>query len=539
MAKFNTRASSGLLTTNSPIRSEFLPSGATHEGAPGYRRTPQAELFLMAVSSFADEKTFYEKTNERNARQAFLVEQLAVHDIEWLIRFVKWLRTEGNMRSSCIQIAAHGAYTRHVHGLHGYSRQLINASMMRADEPGEMLAYYTNTYGRRIPKPVKRGIADAALRLYNQRSLLKYDTNSKGFRFGDVIELTHPKGKGNKSTLFTHAIDRRHNRNKPIPDNLEMIYNRNSLSNVPLPTRRQFLKPHILNASGITWESLAGWLQGPMDREAWEAIIPTMGYMALLRNLRNFDQAGVSDEMAKLVAEKLADPNEVKNSKQFPMRFLSAYRSVPTLRWGHAIEQALEHSLQNITNLNGRTLILVDTSGSMNSSFSKDGTLMRWDAAVIFGVAIARTCESASVISFSAPGGYSYMHRNYGTHLKNGSMPFPYIQGESLLKSIDRWQKDGFFIGCGTDTQRALADHYVNHDRVIILTDEQAYYHGNMSVGTGIPAHVPMYTWNLAGYQHGHAPSGYPNRHTFGGLNDACFNMIPLLESSGEASWPF
>ena len=31
-----------------------------------------------------------------------------------------------------------------------------------------------------------------------------------------------------------------------------------------------------------------------MDAEAWEAVIPSMGVMALVRNLRNFDQAGIA-----------------------------------------------------------------------------------------------------------------------------------------------------------------------------------------------------------------------------------------------------
>lgn len=50
---------------------------------------------------------------------------------------------------------------------------------------------------------------------------------------------------------------------------------------------------------------------------------------------------------------------------------------------------------------------------------------------------------------------------------------------------------------------------------------------------------VPLYTWNLAGHQHGHIPSGGVNRHTFGGLSDQAFRMIPLLEAGSNATWPF
>jgi hypothetical protein len=55
----------------------------------------------------------------------------------------------------------------------------------------------------------------------------------------------------------------------------------------------------------------------------------------------------------------------------------------------------------------------------------------------------------------------------------------------------------------------------------------------------GVPAKVPVYTWNLAGHRFGHAPSGVGNRHTFGGLTDAAFGMIALIEAGNDGQWPF
>ncbi|MEV4746261.1 hypothetical protein AB0K21_07805 [Streptosporangium sp. NPDC049248] len=54
-----------------------------------------------------------------------------------------------------------------------------------------------------------------------------------------------------------------------------------------------------------------------------------------------------------------------------------------------------------------------------------------------------------------------------------------------------------------------------------------------------MPRDVPRYMWNFGGYKHGATPSGKENRHTFGGLTDAAFRMIPLLESGRNADWPF
>ena len=78
--------------------------------------------------------------------------------------------------------------------------------------------------------------------------------------------------------------------------------------------------------------------------------------------------------------------------------------------------------------------------------------------------------------------------------------------------------------------------HYRKQDRVVILTDEQASYDGGVS--TAVPATVPLFTWNLAGYRMGHTPQTR-NRWTFGGLTDAGFGMIQLLEAGDRGEWPF
>ena len=91
----------------------------------------------------------------------------------------------------------------------------------------------------------------------------------------------------------------------------------------------------------------------------------------------------------------------------------------------------------------------------------------------------------------------------------------------------------------GTDTTGAVREHYKKHDRVLIVTDEQYGVSRHGSPTEQVPAHVPVYTWNLAGYRAGHGPSGEGNRHTFGGLSDAAFRMVPLLESARDADWPW
>jgi hypothetical protein len=542
----------------SPVQTASASDARTYNDGAGFTRDAKGELFLLAVTNMVGEDTFYEAKGERDQRFRNLVRQVTREDPNWAARFIPWLRSEANMRTASVVAAVEFSQVhKAVSGADVTARSVVASALQRADEPGEALAY-AKTMGYPLAGGLQRGVADAATRLYNERSLLKYDSNAKGFRFGDVLELTHARPKlverevwdeakkrnvvralpdERQAALFSHAITRRHNRdNVELAESLTTLRARKQLDAIPVEQRRALVllseAPVILKSAELTWEALSGWLQGPMDAAAWEAIIPSMGYMALLRNLRNFDQARVSDAVAGGVAQKLADPDEVARSRQLPMRFLSAYNAAPSLRWAWPLEQALQASLQNVPSLGGRTLVMADMSTSMNKTFSRDGSLQRWDAAAMFGLALALRCANADLVAFSSNQMY------YSDQPGVKSKVFPLAQGGSLLKSLEKWKNDGYFLGGGTETAGAIRQHYAGHDRVVVLTDEQAD-RNQVEVSNSAPANVPLYTFNLAGYRVGHSPSGSDNRHTFGGLTDHGFKLLALLESRKSGTWPF
>ncbi|KUN04037.1 RNA-binding protein [Streptomyces yokosukanensis] len=525
MARFNTRtaqarAVSPVTTTGRTLR--------TYQGGRGHERDARSQLFLLAVSHFVTQNTFYESGTDRDDRFDRLVRDLAVSDPEWTAGLLGWLRGEGQLRTASIVGAAEYVHARLVAGATDgpSNRQVVDSVLQRPDEPGELLAYWTSAHGRAVPKPVKRGVADAVRRLYHGRSLLKYDTASKGYRFGDILNLVHAAPDPDRpwqGELFRYALDRRHNPDTAVPPaSLPVLTAHRELMALPVAQRRAVVTSpggaERLAAAGLTWEALAGWLQGPMDKAAWEAVIPSMGAMALVRNLRNFDEAGVSDEVAAEVAAKISDPEQVARSRQFPFRYLAAYRHAPSLRWSYPLEQALGHSLANVPALPGRTLVLVDRSGSMFwSQVAERSQLNRADAAAVFGTALALRAADADLVEF-------------GTH----SNEVRFRKGESVLKILERFGDLG-----GTDTTDAVRRHYKKHDRVLIVTDEQYAPNRHGDPTAQIPAHVPVYTWNLEGYRAGQGPSGTGNRHTFGGLSDAAFRMVPLLEAARDTRWPW
>lgn len=552
MAKFNKGPVKS--ATTSVIVTENTPSGTGHQGGPGYLRgDAKSELFLLGVANLVGEDTFYEGGGNRDTRYRELIRKVAVEDPQWVVAFLTWLRGEGNMRSAPLVGAAEFVKARLDHptdmgvvrvgerpgfgGIYasdGLNRKVVAAVCQRADEPGELLAYWISNYGRNVPKPVKRGVADAATRLYHEYSLLKYDTASHSVRFGDVIDLTHPSPRPDaarwQGDLFAYALDRRHSREKDVPESLGMIRANTALRKQAEP--QTWLDPQTLKAAGMTWEDALSAVGSKVDKaQLWAAMIPSMGYMALLRNLRNFEQAGVSDAVLNGVAARLADAEQVKRSRQFPFRFLAAHQATgASLRWGWPLEQALNASLANVPALDGCTLILVDRSGSMWGPVSEKSGLNNADTAALFGTALALRARKATLVQYD--GAWSEISL---------------VKGASVLKTLEQ-----FGGGGGTNTVGAVQANFVpgTHTRVVVLTDEQpgvfgGYYgvgyrmSANADVFAPVPPHVPCYTWNLVGYQKGHAPSGGKNRHTFGGLTDASFRTITLLEAGRNGTWPW
>ncbi|MFJ1609146.1 TROVE domain-containing protein [Streptomyces sp. NPDC088253] len=540
MSRFNTRS------TRPAVHSPVTTIGertVTHEGATAHLRDAKSELFLLSVSNFVGQDAFYEKGGDRDDRYTQLVRKLAIEDPEWTAGLLSWLRGEGNMRTAALVGAAEFTAERLLQEAPGYSRQVIDSVLQRPDEPGEMLGYWTSKYGRKLPKPVKRGIADAVQRLYNGKSLLKYDTASKGYRFGDILNLVHAApdpAKPWQGELFQYALDRRHNPDSALPpESNRTLTAHRFLMQVPVAERRAVVEgadgPRRLAEAGMTWEALAGWLQGPMDKAAWEALIPSMGVMALARNLRNFDEAGVSDEVAAQICTRFADPEQVAKSRMFPFRWWAAYKHAPSLRWAHAIERALSHSLVNVPRLSGRTLILVDRSPSMfpgyHFSTPNSSDIPLAEQAAVFGSALALRAEQPTLVEF---GGSS----------KEIEVP----KGGSVLRLIEQYGQDD-----GTDIPTAIKRHFdlLHHDRIVIVTDEQTrpgWLPSNMERFGGmretaiddlVPQTVPVYMWNMAGYKPGAMPSGTAGRHTFGGLTDHAFRMVPLLEAGRDANWPW
>jgi hypothetical protein len=491
----------------------------THEGGAGWARDAKSELYLLAVTNMVSEGTFYESGKERDARFEQLIAQVAAEDPDWVARMIPWLRTEANMRSASIVMAAelvHAKLTAKAKAGAISNRSIIDSAIQRADEPAEMLGYWRSKFGRNLPMPVKRGVADAAVRLFTERAFLKYGSGD-GYRMADVIDITHPDPKAPwQSALFKHMLDARHGHGVETDALLPMILANQGAMALDSDAFRAAFTTELVKAAGLTWE-VATSRYGKLDAKFLDSMIPDMGIFALVRNLRNFDEAAISAASAAHVNALLTDPEVIAKSRMFPLRFYSAWANTGTLTWGSALEKALEHSLANVPSLPGRTLVLVDTSGSMGGTISDKSKAMRWQVAGLFGAALALRAEKATLVAFQ-----SY------------SAEMPTHKVGSVLRTMEGFKDH---VGGGTSTWEAVRKHYDAHDRVIIVTDEQAH-DSPRGIPTEIGTAKPLYVFNVAGYKNGSIASG-GRRYTFGGLSDAAFLALPLLERNEDEAWPF
>ncbi len=475
------------------------------------------------------EDTFDERAADRDARFVDLVQTVTaiepgVHrrrrSDAGKVGLAQYLRETLLMRSAAVVMAAEYVAAGGPGG-----RSVIARALQRADEPAELLGYWMANNGRNLPMPVKRGVADAVRRLYTERAALRYDGLSRQIRMADVIELTHPSPRDDRqSALFRYLLDRRH-RDDAVADPavLPVLAAAEELNDgIPIGERRQVLRtrgPEALAEAGWSWERLSGWLPDGMDAEAWEAVIPSMGVMALVRNLRNFDQAGISESAIEAVIAKITDPREVARARLFPYQVWAAYRHAPSDNWKRALGRTLDHTVASIPQLDG-TLVVIDTSGSMQATVSRRSTMSRVEVAAVMAMATAKRASNVDVAIY---GQSNALVRQ--------------LDGTSVLAGVDKVVQSVGSVGHATNGHTAIARWYdpKRHRRVVMFTDDQQRDAGQVRLD-----HVPLiYTFNLAGYRPSALRPASSGRYTLGGFTDATFTAIEVLEGGRHAAWPF
>lgn len=374
----------------------------THEGAPAYQINPTLQLRRTVMSCMLWEKGFYEDGEtvaDRIAKLIPLCEPQAVAAI------ALEARTQMKLRHVPLLIAREMARLPKHKAL---VANTLSGIIQRPDELTEFLAIYWKDKRQTLSAQVKKGLARALLK-FNEYSLAKYNRDG-AVKLRDVLFLTHAKPHNEEqATLFKKLVDG----TLATPD---------------------------------TWEVE---LSASKDKKAsWERLLSEnkLGALALLRNLRNMQEAGINES---LIRTKIS---EMKTERVLPFRFIAAGKHAPMLE--DALEPAMLTCLESHKKLLGKTILLVDVSGSMEYQLSGKSEMTRMEAACALAMLVREICEQVAIVTFS-----------------NQAVQVPPRRGFALRDAITKSQShQGTYLG-----KTIEAVNINTYDRLIVITDEQSH----------------------------------------------------------------
>jgi 60 kDa SS-A/Ro ribonucleoprotein len=357
---------------------------------------------------------------------------------------------------------------------HATHRALVAETLarviQRADELAEFVAIYWKAGRQPLSAQVKKGLAAAFVK-FDAYQLAKYD-RATPVRLRDVLFLCHAR---------------------PQDVTQEVLWKQLAEGTLPSPDTWEVR----LSAAAENGEGLRIGLGVEAKRERWESLLRErrLGALALLRNLRNMLRAGVD---AALVHDAL---EMAHMDRMLPFRFVAAAREVP--EWEPWIERAMLANLAGQSPLAGRTVLLIDVSGSMDARLSQRSTMLRVDAAAGLAVLLRELAEECATYTFS-----------------DRLVAVPARRGFALRDAIATSQPHG-----GTALGNALhelAGMLRPADRLIVLTDEQSHDRVDAPRCRG-------YMVNVAAYQNG---VGYGSWIHIDGWSDAVVEYIRKLETA-------
>jgi len=427
----------------------------THEGAPARNISTELQLRRSVLACLLWEEQFYEDGVEIAGRIAELVPTV---DAEKVASLAVEAREKMKLRHAPLLVVREMAR-------HATHRKLVAETLarviQRADELAEFVAIYWKDGRVPLSAQVKKGLA-AAFPKFDEYALAKYDRGGP-IKLRDVLFLAHAK---------------------PRDAAQAEVWKRLIAGELTVPD---------------TWEVALS--SGADKREAWERLLreQKLGALALLRNLRNMREAGVEED---LVLAALRSMNAVR---VLPFRFLAAARYAP--QWEEALEQAMLKCVALQEKLTGKTVVLVDVSGSMTAPLSRRSHMQRTDAAYGLAVLLREIGEKVSVFSFS-----------------DTLVEVPARRGFALRDAIDASQRhNGTRLGQAVDelNQKHASDNQ-GYDRLIVISDEQAHDTVPAPKGKG-------YVINVASYKNG---VGYGKWTHIDGWSESVVEYIRALEAA-------
>ncbi len=455
--------------------SRAQPDTVNLAGGRAYSVSPRLELVSLLVSTFLGDD-FYRTEAQTVARLRELV--VRVDDPRFVAQAALYARHACGMRSVSHLVA--GELAKSVKGA-AWTQRFYAEVVRRPDDVLEILGYYLAVHGRPLPNSLKKGLG-AALGRFDEHQLAKYRREHSAFKLVDAVNLVRPRATPALSKLVRGEL--------APADTWETALTRAGEAD---------------SADAVAEAKSAAW--GRLVAEG------KLGYLALLRNARNILEH--APEAVDSLCERLADAQAVRRSLVFPFQFLTATEALKqgnlpgAPRVLEALNAAVDHSLANVPPFEGRTLVALDSSGSMAGRPQQIGSLF---------AAVLVKATGADLMLFSDDARYVPLNRRDSTLTAAASIPF--VSGGTNFHAI---------------FQRANRAY----DRIVVLSDMQAW------VGDGAPVESfadyerrhrvepRVFSWDLRG--HGTLQFPAERVYALAGWSDRALELLPRLDRDPQA----
>lgn len=431
-----------------------------HNGGLCFTTSAADELKRAAMACLLWEDSFYEGGETIVDRISKLVPEVYPLTV---LAIARDARLKMNLRHVPLLIARemlkHPQHKLHV-------ADLLAEVVCRPDELCEMLALYWQDQKPAERSPLaaqlKKGLAHA-FQKFDAYQLAKWNNQEREIKLRDVMFLVHPKPKDVEQ---------------------EQTFIRLAGNTLPSPD---------------TWEVALS--AGADKLSTWNRLLAEgkLGGLALLRNLRNMQQVGVPSGLIEMAI------GDMKTDRILPYRFITAARYAP--QFEPALEAAMFRAIEGLPKLAGKTVIMVDVSGSMRDAVSAKSEVTRMDTACGLAVLAREMCEYCAVLTFS-----------------DQLVEIAPRRGFALRDAIINSQlHSGTYLGRALQHVHAQGSQY---DRLIVITDEQT--------ADVVPSpRAKGYMLNVGSYSNG---VSYGPWCRINGWSEAVLNYVSQIEQESRAN---
>jgi len=442
-------------------------------GFPSFKPTTEDE-YLQVLFTNTLGNTYYASSRDLAEQTHRVHEEMLTKDPEFMAMALVAARNKGYMR------------LQPIYGLMVLSTkepglfQNIFDDIIKTPNDLKQFIWLCRTAGIRqgLGRSCKTAIGNWMSRLSEYHAIKYNQADKTGYSLGDVLRLTKPLPPNKKTEAIWRYVLGKDKIEYSLVQQIDCF---ESFKIAEPGERADYIKAGKLPHNVLTGV-------GNLNEEEWKNIVEQMPHMATVMSLRALNNKGLlkDPDVKAMVLDKLTNEETVSRARMLPFRYITAasalssghsrMRANPLMHWNTstptkqapewvyaALDDAMEIAYRNMPVLPGKTLVAVDTSGSMSSPVTGASNMRCEELAGVMGAALFKADpDNVDIIAFTThpvmPNPFSrrdsiraimraVAHESGGTRLAS-----------AIEHAVHNKEKYDFFVGITDSEEWAASD---------------------------------------------------------------------------------